>query len=120
LPADDVGITDVVVEISGRRGGKLAGTFSFDVTVAQGGEYEASSPDGETKTVTFTPGLKCVCRVPIPRMDGTIRALNLNARQPVRGTLVLIRWWLILRRFVFSLFLQNITIIFVPDRLQAG
>jgi hypothetical protein len=34
LPADDVGITDVVVEISGRRGGKLAGTLSFDVTVA--------------------------------------------------------------------------------------
>lgn len=61
--ADDVGIADVVAEMSGRKGGKLTGTLSFATTVAQGGEYEVSSPFVATTSISLKKGDNVV-RVP--------------------------------------------------------
>ena len=61
--ADDVGITDAVVEMTGRKDGQLTGTLSFAATVAVDGEYEVSSPFASTTTVRLKPGVNAV-RVP--------------------------------------------------------
>lgn len=58
---DDVAITDVTAELSGRRGDNLAGTLTFTATVAQGGEYEVSSPFAVTTTIALKPGANSVC-----------------------------------------------------------
>ena len=63
MEADDVGITDVVAEMSGRQGGKLVGTLSFTATVAQRGEYEVSSPFAATTSISLKKGDNIV-RVP--------------------------------------------------------
>ena len=63
LAADDVGITDAVADISGRRDGALAGTLSFAAYVAEGGEYEASSQFSPPTTVALKVGANTV-RVP--------------------------------------------------------
>ena len=60
LAADDVGITDAVADISGRRDGALAGTLSFAAYVAEGGEYEASSQFSPTTTLRLKAGANAV------------------------------------------------------------
>ena len=63
MEADDVGITDVVAEMSGRQDGKLTGTLSFTATVAQGGEYEVSAQSVAAASVSLRKG-ENVLRVP--------------------------------------------------------
>lgn len=60
--ADDVGMTDFVADMRGRLDGKLTGSLSFEANVAQGGEYEVSSPFTTSATVSLKPG-KNVVRV---------------------------------------------------------
>ena len=63
LDADDVGITGVIAEMSGNKGGRPSGTLSFVATVEQGGEYEVSSPHVTATSVRLKHGSNSV-RVP--------------------------------------------------------
>lgn len=76
--ADDVGITDVVAEMTGRQNDKLIGTLSFATAVAVDGEYEVSSPYASTTAVRLKSGVNAV-RVPC--------AYSSNGRFPTKISL---------------------------------
>ena len=77
--ADDVGMTDVVAEIGGRKDGKLAGTLKFKAFAAEGGEFTVTSPNVTATDVTLKSGANTVI-VPC--------AYAANGRHPTELTLV--------------------------------
>ena len=76
---DDVGMTDVVAEIAGRRDGRLVGTLSFKASVAEGGDFAVVSPAVGSAKVALKAGANDV-RVPC--------SFAANGRHPTELTLV--------------------------------
>lgn len=82
--ADDVGMTDVLAEISAVRDGKLAGNLVFKAHVAQGGDYEVSSPCVATTTVNLPTGANTV-RVPCLYPENGRHATRIELRRKSDG-----------------------------------
>ncbi len=58
--ADDVGMTDVIAEIGGRRDGRLVGTLRFKAFVAEGGAFTLTTSASEPADVTLKAGANAV------------------------------------------------------------